>query len=114
MLPHLTFYEGKFTRQKKRNAPRRAVQLSEISQVIGQFSLFQCKGMPGTAALHIFWHQASKCVKENWSLTKWGYHCRVTENKRFIMLSCWISSSNGTSLSRPKCTQTLIPCKLYL
>ena len=45
MLPHLTFYEGTYTRQKKRNAPRRAVQLSERSQVIGQFSLSQCKGM---------------------------------------------------------------------
>ena len=32
----------------------------------------------------------------------------------FIMLSCWISSSNGNGLSRPKCAQTLILCILYL
>ena len=28
----------------------------------------------------------------------------------FIMVICWISLSNGTSLSRTKCTQTLIIC----
>ena len=39
---------------KKRNAPLRTVQLSGNSQVIGRFSLYQCKGMPGTAALHVF------------------------------------------------------------
>ena len=50
---------------KKRNAPRRTVQLSGSSQVIGQFSLLQCKGMPGSAALHISCNQASKCVEEN-------------------------------------------------
>ena len=32
----------------------------------------------------------------------------------FIMLSCWISSSNWNHLSRPNCTQTLILCKFYL
>ena len=45
---------------KKRNAPRRTVQLSGKSQVIGQFSLYQCKGMPVTAASHVFCNQASK------------------------------------------------------
>ena len=45
---------------KKRNAPLKTVQLSGRSQVIGQFSLYQCKGMSGTAALHIFCNQASK------------------------------------------------------
>ena len=45
---------------KKRNAPLRTIQLSGRSQVIGQFSLYQCKGMPGTAALHVFCNQASK------------------------------------------------------
>ena len=32
----------------------------------------------------------------------------------FIMLSCWISSSNGNLLSRPNDTQTLILFKYYL
>ena len=45
---------------KKRNAPLRTVQLSGKSQVIGQFSLFQCKGMSVTAASHVFCNQASK------------------------------------------------------
>ena len=45
---------------KKRNAPLRTVQLSGKLQVIGQFSLYQCKGMPVTAASHVFRNQASK------------------------------------------------------
>ena len=52
---------------KKRKASRRTVQLSGSSQVIGKFSLLQCKGVSGSAALHIFCNQASKCVEENWS-----------------------------------------------
>ena len=45
---------------KKRNTPLRTVQLSGKSQVIDQFSLYQCKGMSGTAASHIFCNQVSK------------------------------------------------------
>ena len=45
---------------KKRNAPLRNVQLSGRSQVIGPFSLYQCKDMSGTDALGIFCNQASK------------------------------------------------------
>ena len=45
---------------KKRNAPLRTVQLSGKSQVIGQLSLHQCKGMSVTAASHVFCNQASK------------------------------------------------------
>ena len=51
--------------------------------MIGQFSLYQCKGMSDTAASHVFCNQASNCVKENWSRTKWGSNCKVTGNKRF-------------------------------
>ena len=43
--------------------------------------------------------------------------CRIVKSQKIgvlIMLSCWISSSNGNGLSRPKCPQTLILCKLYL
>ena len=101
-------------RDKKRNAPLRTVQLPGKSQGIGQFSLYQCKGMSSTAASHVFCNLASKCVKENWSRTKWGSNCKVTRNKSFIMLSCWISSSNENHFSRPNCTQTLILCKFYL
>ena len=35
---------------KKRNAPLKTVQLSGRSRVIGRFSLYQCKGMLGSAA----------------------------------------------------------------
>ena len=45
---------------KKENAPLRTVKLSGRSQVIGMFSLYQCKGMPGTAASHIFCNLVSK------------------------------------------------------
>ena len=45
---------------KKRNAPLRTVQLPGRSQGIGQFSLYQCKGMSSTAASHVFCNLASK------------------------------------------------------
>ena len=45
---------------KKRNAPLRTVQLPGRSQVIGQFNLYQCKGMSGTVASHVFCKLASK------------------------------------------------------
>ena len=45
---------------KKRNAPLRTVQLSGRSQVIGQFSLYQYKGMSGTAVSNVFCNPASK------------------------------------------------------
>ena len=45
---------------KKRNAPLRTVQPSGKSQVIGQFSLYPCKGISVTAASHFFCNQASK------------------------------------------------------
>ena len=45
---------------KIRNATRRTDQLSGRSQVMGQFCLYRCKGMSGTAALHIVCNQASK------------------------------------------------------
>ena len=45
---------------KKRNAPLRTGQFSGKSQVIGQFSLYQCKGMSVTVASYVFCNQASK------------------------------------------------------
>ena len=50
---------------KIRNATRRTDQLSGRSQVMGQFRLYLCIGMSGTAAIHIVCNQASKCVQEN-------------------------------------------------
>ena len=50
----------KYIPNKKRNAPLRTVQLLGRPQVIDQFGLYQCKGMSGTAALHIFCNLASK------------------------------------------------------
>ena len=57
---------------KKRNAPLRTNQLSGKSQVIGQFSLYQCKGMPGTAASHVFCNLASKLCQRKLALNKVG------------------------------------------
>ena len=51
---------------KIRNATRITDQLSGRQQAMGQFGLYRCKGMPGTAALHIVCNQASKCVQEKW------------------------------------------------
>ena len=51
-----------FIPDKKRNAPLTTVQLSGKSQVIGQFSLYQCKGMSDTAASHVFCNLASKLL----------------------------------------------------
>ena len=51
----------------KKNARHRTDKISGRSHVIGQFRLFRCKGMTGTAVLHIFCNDVSKCVKGNWS-----------------------------------------------
>ena len=50
---------------KIRNATRTTDQLSGRSQVMGQFRLYRCKGVPGTAALHIVRNQASKMCTRN-------------------------------------------------
>ena len=68
---------------KKGNTPLRIVQLSGISQGIGQFSLYQCKGMSGTAVLHIFLNQASKLCSRELAMNQVGSNCKVTGNKRF-------------------------------
>ena len=44
------FIKVKYIPDKKKNAPLRTVQLPGRSQVIGKFSLYQCKGMSGTVA----------------------------------------------------------------
>ena len=50
---------------KIRNATCRTDRLSGRSHVMGQFRLYRCKGMSGTAALHIVCNQALKmCTRK--------------------------------------------------
>ena len=66
--------------------------------------------MSGTAALHVLSNQASKLCLGKYG----GQIVKSQEISVFIMLSCWISLSNGNHISRPNCTQTLILYKIYL
>ena len=102
-----------YTPQKKK-APLRTVQLSGRSQVIGQFSLYQCKGMPGTAASRLLQSGVEIVFKKIGHEQSGGQIVKSQEISVFIMLSCWISSSNWIYLSRPNCTQTHILCKFYV
>ena len=43
-----------------------------------------------------------------------GQIVKSQEISVFIMLSCWICSSNWNHLNKPNCTQTLILSKFYL
>ena len=66
---------------KIRNATRRTDQLSGISQVMAQFRLYRCKGMSGTAALHIVCNQASKMCTRKLAKNQVGLsNCKITEN----------------------------------
>ena len=67
-------YTGKssYSRQKKRNAPLIKVRLSGRSQVIGYFSLYQCKGKSGTAAPQVLCNQASKLYKRKLVMNQVG------------------------------------------
>ena len=63
LLPSPLFYPS--IPDKIRNPTRRTDQLSGRSQVMGHFCLYRCKGMSGTAALHIVCNQASKmCTRK--------------------------------------------------
>ena len=55
---------------KKRNAPLRNVPLSGRSQVIGQFSLYEYKGIAGTAASHIICNLAAKLCQRKLVMNK--------------------------------------------
>ena len=64
-ITNLLGMQMRYIPDEKRNAPLITVQLSGRSLGIGQFSLYQCKGMSGTAALHVFCNQASKlCLRK--------------------------------------------------
>ena len=51
--------------------------------MIGRFDFYQCKGMPGTAALHVFCNQASKLCQRKLAMNQVGSNCKVTGNKCF-------------------------------
>ena len=58
-------FNNLFIPDKIRNATRITDQLSGRPQAMGQFRLYRCKGMSGTAALHIVCNQASKmCTRK--------------------------------------------------
>ena len=100
---------------KKRNAPLRTVQLSGRPQVIGQFSLYQCKGMSGAAASYVFLPSGVEIVLKIIGHEQSGDQIvNSQEISVFIMLPCWISSSSLNHLIRPNYTQTLILCKFFL
>ena len=83
--------------------------------MIDQFSLYQCKGMSGTAASHVFLQSGVIIVlKKIGHEQSGGQIVKSQEISVFIMLSCWISSSDWNHLSKPNCTQTLVLCKFYL
>ena len=64
--PRVIVYRLMNCTRQKRNAPLRTFQLSARSQVMGQFSLYQCKGMSGTVASHVFCNLASKlCLRKS-------------------------------------------------
>ena len=94
---------------KIRNATRITDQLFRRPHAMGHFRLYRCKGMSGTAALHIVCNQSSKNVYKKIShKPSRGQIVKSQKISVFIMLSCWISSSNGNLLCRPNVTQTIL------
>ena len=73
--------------------------------MIGKFSLYQCKGMSGTAAPHAFCSQASELYERKLVMNQVGSNCKVTRNKRFynaLLLDKFkrLDSSQQTKLYR--------------
>ena len=66
--------------------------------------------MLSAAASHVFCKR-QKCVNEIGHEPSGGQIVKSHEISVFIMLSCWIRSSNENHFSRSNCTQTLILCK---
>ena len=114
-IPMGLLFKEIYIPNKKRNAPLKTVQLSGRSQVLGQFILYQCKGISGTASSHVFLQSVVEIVlKKIGHEQSGGQIVKSQEISVFIMLSCQISLSNWNHLSRPTCIQTLILCKFYL
>ena len=76
--------------------------------MIGQFRLYLCKGMSGT---HLSQSGDTNVLKKTGYEPSGGQIVKSQKISVFIMLFCWINSSNGTSRGRQNCTQTLILCK---
>ena len=70
--PKVTLLPSQNTRQKS-NAAHRTVQISGRSHAIGSFGLYRCKGILGTAALHIFCNQVSKMCKRKCVMNLVGF-----------------------------------------
>ena len=63
--------------------------------MIGQFSLYQCKGMSGITVSHAIVQSGVEIVlKKIGHEPSGGQMVKSQENQRFIMLSYTISSSN--------------------
>ena len=57
---------------KIRNATRITDQLAGRPQAMGHFRLYRCKGISGTAALHIVCNQASKMCTRKMAINQVG------------------------------------------
>ena len=51
--------------------------------MIGQFSLYQCKGMSGPAASHVFCNQASNLCERKLVTNQVGVKIKVIGKRRF-------------------------------
>ena len=67
--------------------------------MIGQFSLYQCKGMSGTAATCLLQSGVEIVLKIIGHEQSGGQIAKSQKISVFIMLFCWISSSNLNHLS---------------
>ena len=82
---------------------------------MGQFRLYRCKGMQRYCCVTYRLQPGVKNVyKKIGQKPSRGQIEKSQEISVFIVLSCWISPSNGNLLSRPNGTQTLILSTLSL
>ena len=109
-----SYYHNMFIPDKKRNTPLRTVQLSGRSQVIGQLVYISAKVRQVLLRYTSLQSGVKSVFKKIGHEPCGGQIVKSQEISVFIMLSCWISSSNGNQLSRPNYTQTLILCKFDL
>ena len=87
---------------KKKRATKHC---STLRKITSDRPVYQCKGISFTVASHVFLQSCVEIV-----LKKIGHEqsgCKIVKTQEisvFIMLSCWISSSNWNHFSRPNCT----------
>ena len=85
----------------------RTVRVSARSHVIVQLSLYQCKGF----VTRLLQSGVEFVLMKTGHEPSGGQIVKSQEIRDFMMLSCWITSSNRNNLSRSNWTQTLILCK---